>query len=154
MTGAQGPPGVTGSQGQPGMTGSQGQQGMTGSPGQVVRDPGSTSLRDILFDYETTEIRPSEMDKISDVAVYLIQNPSVSVGLDGATDPARRISPYAADLGQRRVSNVRDALIRNGVAANRIEAGRFGAERLLCNDSLEACALQDGRVEILALRSN
>jgi outer membrane protein OmpA-like peptidoglycan-associated protein len=163
MTGSQGRAGVTGAQGQAGMTGSQGQAGMTGSqgqagvmgaqgqPGVAGAPPGTrwTSLRDIMFDYNRTEIRSTELSKIADIAVYTNQNPSVRLGIDGATDLLRGTNQYNAVMSQQRVGNVRDALIRAGVSADRIETGGFGAERAKCNDANELCSQRDGRVEVM-----
>src|SRR4029453_18687299 len=78
-TGTQGYVGVTGAQGQAGMTGAQGQAGVTGAQGRPgvagVANPAPagtswTSLRDIMFDYNQAEIRPTEMSKIADIATY------------------------------------------------------------------------------------
>jgi outer membrane protein OmpA-like peptidoglycan-associated protein len=158
MTGSQGQAGMTGAQGQPGMTGSQGQAGVTGAQGQpgvagaVNPGPGGTrwtSLRDIMFDYNRTDIRSTEMTKIADIAIYTNQNPSVRVGLDGSTDLLRGANQYNGALSQQRVGNVREALIRAGVSADRIETGGFGAERAKCNDANELCSQRDGRVEVM-----
>jgi outer membrane protein OmpA-like peptidoglycan-associated protein len=155
VTGAQGQAGMTGSQGQAGMTGSQGQAGVTGAQGQPgavsPAPPGTrwTSLGDIMFDYNRTEIRSTELSKIADIAVYTTQNPSVRLGIDGATDLLRGTNQYNAVMSQQRVGNVRDALIRAGVSADRIETGSFGAERAKCNDANELCSQRDGRVEVM-----
>lgn len=158
-TGPQGPTGMTGAQGPAGMTGSQGQRGMKGSQGQSVVtevevQPGSVvswvSLRDIMFEYDSADVRPSEMSKIVDVAAYVNKNPSVRIGLDGSTDLLPGTNRYNVDLNQQRVANVRDALVQTGVSANRIETGDFGAQRIECNDSSERCSQRDGRVEVLA----
>jgi outer membrane protein OmpA-like peptidoglycan-associated protein len=159
ITGAQGQAGMTGAQGQAGVTGAQGQAGVTGAQGQPgVAAAGSpapagtrwTSLRDIMFDYNRAEIRSTEMSKISDIAVYTNQNPSVRLGIDGSTDLLRGTNQYNAALSQQRVGNVREALIRAGVSADRIETGGFGAERAKCNDTNELCSQRDGRVEVMA----
>ena len=158
MTGSQGGAGMTGAQGQTGMTGSQGQAGVTGAQGQPgVAGPASpaakgtrwTSLRDIMFDYNRAEIRSTEMSKIADIAAYTNQNPSARLGIDGSTDLLRGTNQYNAAMSQQRVGNVRDALIRAGVAADRIETGSFGAERAKCNDASEPCSQRDGRVEVM-----
>jgi outer membrane protein OmpA-like peptidoglycan-associated protein len=67
-----------------------------------------------MFDYDTADIRPSEMSKISDIAAYVNQNSSVRVGIDGSTDLLRGTNQCNVGLSQRRVANVRDALIRSG----------------------------------------
>ena len=61
---------------------------------------------------------------------------------------------YNADLIQQRVGNVREALIRAGVSADRIETGGFGAERAKCNDVNEKCCQRDGRVEVMVRPAN
>ena len=157
MTGSQGGTGVTGAQGQTGMTGSQGQAGVTGAQGQPgVAGPASppagtrwTSLKDIMFDYNRAEMRSTELSKISDIAVYTNQNPSARLGIDGSTDLLRGANQYNAAMSQQRVGNVRDALIRAGVSADRIETGSFGVERAKCNDATEPCSQRDGRVEVM-----
>ena len=155
-TGPQGPTGMTGAEGPTGMTGA---QGVTGSPGnrvatdsrgRVASTPGWVSLREIIFDFDEADIRASEMTKISDISSYMNQNPAVRLGIDGSTDLRRGANKYNVALSERREANVREALVRSGVAANRIEIGSFAAERAKCNDSDEACSRRDGRVEVLA----
>jgi outer membrane protein OmpA-like peptidoglycan-associated protein len=146
--------GMTGSAGPTGATGSQGQPGITASPGPAAAAAGWISLRDILFDFDTADIRPSEQSKISDVATWVKQNPSVRVGIDGSTDLLRGTNRYNVALNERRTANVRDALIRTGVPADRIETGRFGAERVQCDDSTEPCARREGRVEVMGRSSH
>jgi len=149
MTGPQGPTGMTGSQGQTGMTGSQGQPGMPGSPAPVAAVARWTPLKDIRFDYDKAEIRPLEMSKVSEIATYMSQNPAVRLGIDGSTDLLRGTNQYNVALSQQRVSNVRDALLRAGVSADRMETGGFAVQRPKCNDSAETCSQRDGQVEVL-----
>jgi outer membrane protein OmpA-like peptidoglycan-associated protein len=165
MTGPQGPAGVTGaqgstgSQGSTGMTGSQGSAGVTGAQGPAgvtsARNPypGWAALRDFTFDYDRTDIRSSELNQPSEIAAYARQNPSVHLGIDGSTDLLRGTNQYNSGLSQRRITTVRDALIRAGVPADRIETGMFAAQKANCNEAVERCAQRDGRVEVL-VRSN
>ena len=150
MTGEQGPAGMTGSTGQRGMTGSTGQAGYSTPHAQPATLAGWVSLRDIFFEFDKAEVRLSEMSKISDIAAYVNQNPTVRIGVDGSTDLLRGTNQYNTALSGRRVTNVRDALLRAGVSADRIETGGFAAERARCNDSIERCSQRDGRVEVLA----
>jgi len=147
--GPPGPTGMTGAQGATGLTGTRGQAGTT-APAPGASETGWISLRDIMFDYDTADIRPSEMNKISEVAAYLKQNPSIRVGIDGSTDLLSGTNRYNVDLSKRRIANVRDALLETGVSDDRIETGRFGARRTECNDSTELCSKREGRVEVMA----
>jgi outer membrane protein OmpA-like peptidoglycan-associated protein len=126
---------------------------MAASPVPAAPATGWILLRDILFDYDTADIRPSETGKISEIAAYVKQNPSVRVGIDGSTDLLRGTNRYNLALSERRIANVRDALIRTGVSADRIETGRFGVERAECNDSTERCSQREGRVEVMGRSS-
>jgi outer membrane protein OmpA-like peptidoglycan-associated protein len=114
---------------------------------------GLGALRDFTFDYDRTDIRSSELNQPSEIAAYVRQNPSVRLGIDGSTDLLRGTNQYNSGLSQRRIATVRDALIRAGVSADRIETGSFAAQKANCNDAVERCAQRDGRVEVL-VRSN
>jgi outer membrane protein OmpA-like peptidoglycan-associated protein len=155
MTGPPGPPGPVGPQGAVGPTGAQGPAGPTGAQGPaaattaVALPPSSwAAFRDIMFDYDTADVRTAEMAKISEMAAYAQQNPTVRLGVDGYTD-SRSMSFYNAALGQRRAMAVRDALVQSGVAPDRIEIGTFGTDRARCDESIVQCRQRDGRVQVL-----
>ena len=154
-TGPQGPQGVAGEPGDKGATmvgptgsagpaGSAGPQGPVG-PAGAQGPPGVidhwTSCWLFWFDTNTTDLRGSDMNQVSEIAAYVQQNPSLKIGIDG-TSP-RGSDSRAQDLGGRRASTVRTALIDAGVPASRIETGRFG----------DVQAEGDRRVEVL-LRSS
>jgi peptidoglycan-associated lipoprotein len=101
-----------------------------------------------MFAYDKADVRSSEMSKTSEIAAYMKQNPSLRLGIDGDTD-TRGTTRYNANLNERRISAVRDALIQAGVPADRIETGAFGQERSNCNDTTPQCWQRDGRVEVL-----
>jgi len=83
------------------------------------------------------------MSKVSEVVAYMKQNPSLRVGIDGSMDP-RGTEPRNQDLSDRRVSAVRDALIKAGVPAAQIQVGTFG----------DAQYTRDRRVEVLVRTSS
>jgi outer membrane protein OmpA-like peptidoglycan-associated protein len=78
------------------------------------------------------------MSKVSEVAAYINQNPSLQVGIDGST-AASGTEPRNENLNGRRVETVRAALIAAGVPSYRISTGAFGDTGLT----------QDRRVEVL-----
>lgn len=141
MAGARGPAGPAGPQG------AQGPAGPAGAQAQTVATKWS-SFKDFLFDFDKSDIRPHETNKVSEIAAYLKQNPSVQVGLDGFADP-RGTDNYNQGLSERRVNCIRDALVKAGVPVARITTGAFGESRPLCKDSTEACWQRDRRVEVL-----
>ena len=147
--GPAGPMGVAGPQGPAGQQGVAGVQGPAGPAG--IQGPAGvpwTTFKDILFDSNSATIRTDEVVKVSEIAKYAKQNPSVMVGLDGYTDPFGT-DGYNQGLSERRVGVIRDALIQAGVPAARIHSGAFGESRLKCTDKTEECWQRDRRVEVL-----
>ena len=140
--------GATGPMGPAGPIGTQGPAGPVGPQAQASTAKQWSSFRNFLFDFDKSAIRSNETSHVSDVAAYMKQNPSARVGIDGYADP-RGTDPYNQGLSERRVDTIRDALVKAGVAGDRIETGAFGEQRLLCNDSTEACWQTDRRVEVL-----
>ena len=115
--------GIAGEAGPSGLQGGRGREGQTGEQGPAGIVALWTSYRDFDFDRTETSLRASEMDKIADIAAYLIQNPSLEVGIDGSL--GERSSRNNRDLSSRRAASVRDALMQAGVPANKIETGAF-----------------------------
>jgi outer membrane protein OmpA-like peptidoglycan-associated protein len=157
MTGVQGSTGMTGVQGSAGMTGVQGPAGIAGAQGAPAASPQPGApwmlVKEFVCDYDRPDIRYSESRKPAEIAAYMNQYPSVRFGIAGYTD-RQSSDHYNLPLSQRRVENVRDALIQAGVPADRIETGTFGTDRFMCNPSNEQCLRREGRVEVLARASN
>jgi outer membrane protein OmpA-like peptidoglycan-associated protein len=115
-----------------GTAGVKGATGSTGATGVVGVVPCWVTYRVFSFDSGRSEIRSFDTSMVADMAAYLKKNPSLQIGIDDGTDSN-------AQLGILRVNAVRDALIRAGVRADRIQLGAFG----------EAKNRQSGRVEVL-----
>jgi outer membrane protein OmpA-like peptidoglycan-associated protein len=130
--------GIAGSTGRSGAVGPQGSVGPTGAQGPVGVVDRWTSFRDFWFDFNKADLQTSEMSKVSEVASYMKQNPSLQVGIDGSMDQSGA-DPRNQDLSDRRISAVRDALIQAGVPASKIQTGTFG----------DAQSTRDRRVEVL-----
>lgn len=92
-----------------------------------------TTFRDFWFDSNRSELQAFASDQISDIANHVRRHPEQRVGIDGAIDPRR------AELSNRRRISIRNALLRAGVPADRIETGDFGNPQLR----------RDLRVEVL-----
>ena len=70
-----------------------------------------------------------------------------NVGIDGYTDP-RGTDQHNQGLSERRVKAIRDALVKAGVASDKIETSAFGEQKPQCSESTEACWQRDRRVEV------
>ncbi|HEX5019091.1 MAG TPA: OmpA family protein, partial [Candidatus Binatia bacterium] len=138
--------GATGPMGPAGPMGAQGPAGAMGPQAAAAKQ--WSSFKDFLFDTDKADIRANETTKITDISVYMKQNPTVQVGIDGYADP-RGTDQYNQGLSERRVNAIRDALVNAGVPGDRIKVGAFGEQRLLCKQSTAACWQSDRRVEVL-----
>jgi outer membrane protein OmpA-like peptidoglycan-associated protein len=117
---------------------------MAGAAGEKA---GWQSFRDILFDFDKSDIRASETEKIKAVADFAQQNAGFQIGLDGYADP-RGGDSYNQRLSNRRVKAVSAALTAAGVSANRIRTGAFGEKNRNCTESTEECYQRNRRVEV------
>lgn len=91
---------------------------------------GWTLYRELRFDFNRSNLQSSETRKVSEIANHLNRNPALNVAIDGSMDP-RGSDPRDQDLSDRRVNVVRDALIKAGVPASRIQRGAFGDTKLV-----------------------
>lgn len=116
---------------------SQAPSGLVGPTGTVDH---WTVYRDFWFDANKAIIHAADAAKVSDIAAYVKQNPTMRIGIDSSLD---RINANAAtlDLAKRRSAAIRTALVTAGVPASSIHSGVFG-------DSLRR---RDGRVEVLVI---
>ena len=144
MTGAAG---ATGPMGPAGPAGAQGPAGSVGPQALANPDNRAANFRDILFDFDKSDIRPNEMSKITDIAAHMEKNSLSQVGINGYADP-RGTDPYNQALSERRVNSIRNALVKAGIASDKIQSDAFGEQRPLCKESTEACWQRDRRVDV------
>jgi outer membrane protein OmpA-like peptidoglycan-associated protein len=118
-----------------GKSGAKGASGPTGAQGPAGIVPCWVSYRDFWFNANSDSILSSQKSVAKEVAAYVKNNPSLIIGIDGYTDPTN------TDLSNDRVNTIRQALIDEGVPANRIKTGAFGDTKLR----------REGRVEVLIM---
>ena len=131
--------GVAGPGGATGVVGPEGPVGPTGAQGAVGAIGRWNGYRDIMFDANGgTDIQPDQAAKLSEVAAYVKQNPSLQVGVDGSTGQQGYDEQHRG-LRDRRTQAVCDALVKAGVPADRITTGAFA----------DPGQRRDGRVAVL-----
>jgi len=130
--GVAGPAGYSGPRGATGSTGPTGAQGSTGTINRW------TPYRSFWFDKNTAEIQRGDSAKVSEIASYLNQNPSLQVGIDNSMGPDDTARGNQS-LNGRRVDAIRNALVQAGVPSSRIDTGNFDHSQ----------SRRDGRVAVL-----
>jgi peptidoglycan-associated lipoprotein len=96
------------------------------------------NVKDIHFEYDKAEISAQEMSVLQMNAAWLKANSSVRFTIEGHTDE-RGTEEYNLALGDRRATAVKEALVAQGIAANRIMTVSYGEERPICREENEGC---------------
>ena len=112
-------------------------------------DPQSPlSVRTIYFEYDSSEISSDYRSTVEAHSLYLQQNPSTSVILEGHGDE-RGSREYNLALGERRAKAVKQQMLLRGANSNQIRLVSYGEERPASDGHDESSWQQNRRVEIL-----
>jgi len=96
------------------------------------------AVKDVYFDYDKAEIRSDMASTLQANAAYLKANPNVRITVEGHCDE-RGSEEYNLGLGDRRANAVKEFLVAQGIAANRINTVSYGEARPACSQQTESC---------------
>jgi peptidoglycan-associated lipoprotein len=112
-----------------------------------------SDLQDILFDYDSNNIRDDARNALSADADALkkifADFPNASVNVEGHCDE-RGSAEYNLGLGDRRATSARDYLVQLGVPAAKLKTISYGKERPTCTESDESCWQRNRRAHFSA----
>ena len=105
----------------------------------------------ILFETDSAKLTPNADDVVRRMAEVMKEHPDLKVAVVGNTDNTGDFN-YNVQLSERRARAFMDALIKKGVAANRLAAVGVGPlSPVATNDTAEGRA-QNRRVELVLIR--
>ena len=104
----------------------------------------SQTIKDVYFDYDSAEIRADAQATISANAAGLNSKSHLKITIEGHCDE-RGSTEYNLSLGDERANAVKNALVKAGVNASRINTISYGKEKPACTESTEACWQQNRR---------
>lgn len=107
------------------------------------------NVKDVLFDYDKSEIRPDQAPTAHDDAAFLSQHPSIRVTLEGHCDD-RGSEEYNLALGTSRAESLKKSLLQEGISGDRIKTISYGKEKPFCSQDSEQC-WQQNRVDHLSM---
>jgi peptidoglycan-associated lipoprotein len=138
--------------------------GETSNPSTTAPAPGSTAapatrpvpseftanenLKDIFFDFDKYDIRPTDAKTLDANASWLKSNPNHLVLIEGHCDE-RGTNEYNLALGERRAKSTMNYLVSQGVQASRITIISYGEERPTCTQKNEECWAKNRRAHFL-----
>jgi outer membrane protein OmpA-like peptidoglycan-associated protein len=108
----------------------------------------SITLNNLYFDYDSDKILPTSYAEIERLSLFLKRNKQIHIEIIGHTDNQGSKS-YNLDLSQRRAAALMNALIRKGIAADRLTSKGMGSEAPIATNDTEEGRAQNRRVEIL-----
>ena len=79
----------------------------------------------VHFDYDSSELRVSDVQLVEVVAAHMLQNPTHLLLVEGHCDE-RGAEEYNLSLGERRALAVVDELIRWGISGDRLATESYG----------------------------
>lgn len=107
-------------------------------------------LGDVRFAYDSADLDASGRDVVGRNAQWLKQNSRTKVELEGHAD-SRGTIEYNLGLSAKRAKAVKDQLIAQGIAAERLSTISYGKELPLCQEETEACWARNRRVHAVVL---
>lgn len=103
------------------------------------------SMKDVLFDYDKSDIRADQTPIAQRDARFLSEHPSIKVLLEGHCDD-RGSEEYNLALGTSRAESLKKALLQQGIPEDRVKTISYGKEKPFCTESNEQC-WQQNRVD-------
>jgi len=101
-----------------------------------------SDLQDVLFDYDSNDVRDDARNVLTSDADALkkifADFPGATINVEGHCDE-RGSAEYNLGLGDRRATSARDFLVQLGVPADRMKTISYGKERPVCTESDESC---------------
>jgi len=106
-----------------------------------------TFKSDVLFDYDSSVLKPGSHEEITRVARVLNQYPQTAIRVAGHTDSSGT-DAYNQQLSERRAIAVRDALAGQGVNPQRMSVIGYGESQPIADNSTSGGRQLNRRVEI------
>ncbi|QCD44266.1 OmpA family protein [Campylobacter mucosalis] len=109
-------------------------------------------VKNVYFDFDKFNVKADQQGVVSSNASLFNQADAqaLSVKVEGNCDEWGT-DEYNYALGLKRAKSVKDALVSNGVSADRIAVVSFGESNPVCSDKSKACDAQNRRVEFKVL---
>ena len=125
-----------------------GEQGLSSRPEGGMNVISSVKFKNVLFDYDSTQISEAERAKIEAVAEFLRKNAWTSVLVEGNCDE-RGSAEYNMSLGERRALAVRAYLVGLGIDGAVIQTKSNGEENPVTMGNDEAAWSLNRRAEFV-----
>ena len=90
-----------------------------------IEEQAKAALKDILFDFDSSEISEENRQILADDGKWLGQNPDLKITIEGHCDERGSVD-YNLALGERRAKSIRDYLVSLGISPSRLNIISYG----------------------------
>ncbi|NWF66684.1 MAG: OmpA family protein [Campylobacterales bacterium] len=100
----------------------------------------------VNFDFDKADIKAQYYPKVKEFAEIMKNNPALKATIEGHTD-AQGSDAYNQKLSQKRADSVMNALIKEGIAKDRLKAVGYGKTKPVADNATSEGRYQNRRVE-------
>jgi peptidoglycan-associated lipoprotein len=109
----------------------------------------TAGLQDVFFDFDTARIRPDQQAPLSQDRKWLEAHPQAKLSIQGNCDE-RGTPEYNLALGERRADSVKEFLLAQGIAPDRLSTISYGSEHPFAQGHDENAWKQNRRDHLVA----
>jgi outer membrane protein OmpA-like peptidoglycan-associated protein len=106
------------------------------------------NLSDVLFDFDSANLKPGAREKVTRVASILKSHPDLKIEVEGHTDSVGS-DGYNLRLSERRAESVRTSMVQQGVNRDVVGTAGFGESKPVATNGTAVGRQQNRRVEIV-----
>ena len=117
-------------------------------------DIGTVALINVYFDFDKATIKKNSDEAIEAVFALMKAYPDMVIEIRGHTDSLNSTGDpnYNLKLSQRRADAVKQALVRKGIAANRIQTLGYGEKQPIADNNTEEGRALNRRTEFKVIK--
>lgn len=115
-----------------------------------VDEKGCWATPDILFDFDSTEIKPRYHSALEVIIAVLKKNPGLKIEIQGHTDNTGPES-YNQMLSEKRALAVKEYIVNKGIESDRIKAVGFGATQNVASNESDAGRALNRRIDFVPI---
>lgn len=114
------------------------------------KDVGDEFVRPILFDFNKSDLKPESKPIIDEIVDAMLSRPKLKLEIQGHTDNVGT-QEYNLKLSEDRAKSVYEALVRNGIAPERLRYRGFGFSKPVASNASEEGRTKNRRTQFVVL---
>lgn len=118
------------------------------SRGVAAITPPGAALKDIYFQFDSTDLLSDAQDVLKKNAEWMKANPAARVEIEGHCDDLGS-EEYNLALGAKRAEVAKDFLVKEGISADRLVTISYGKEAPACFELTEECRVKNRRARFV-----